>query len=124
MDMKPTLYYIATLLLTISSVSINRGEIPGRKDDDLWFTAWSYDVPGNEAYFKQLAKDFADSSNRVSIHIDLGTWNDAHSKIKNWIDCGQGLDLVVIPDIWLVEFAEGIEACWRSFTTYSHWTLS
>ncbi|MBC7286574.1 MAG: extracellular solute-binding protein, partial [Armatimonadetes bacterium] len=39
----------------------------------------------------------------------LGQWADAHKQIAAWIAAGKGPDLVVVPDIWIPEFADALE---------------
>ncbi|MBN2310255.1 MAG: sugar ABC transporter substrate-binding protein [Candidatus Hydrogenedentes bacterium] len=78
-------------------------------EDPLRVQVYSYDVPGERAYYDRLAEEFAGSANGGPVTIDLGTWDTAHDEIAAWFKAGAGPDLMVVPDIWLVEFAEFIE---------------
>ncbi len=70
---------------------------------------WSYDVPGETAYFERLAEAFAASEGGAPIDIAVDKWDHAHDTIAGWLAAGEGPDLVVVPDIWLAEFAADIE---------------
>lgn len=70
---------------------------------------YSYDVPGEREYFDTLAADFAASPGGAPVTIALDKWDEAHTWLAEWIEAGKGPDLVVTPDIWLAEFAKGIE---------------
>jgi multiple sugar transport system substrate-binding protein len=73
----------------------------------LWMQVWSYDTPGEEAYFEDLAAAWeAETGEKVRITMD--GWEDAHDRIGAWFRAGEGPDLVVVPDIWLAEYAEFI----------------
>ena len=76
---------------------------------ELWVQVWSYDVPGEREYFDQLAKAFAEAPEGGTVRITIDTWDDAHDQIAAWLKKGEGPDLMVVPDIWLVEFAPDIE---------------
>ena len=83
---------------------------PARASDDaLWMQVWSYDVPGESEYFVGLAEAFSASVGRGAIRIAVDKWDEAHGQIAEWFGSGGGPDLVVVPDIWLVEFAAHIE---------------
>jgi multiple sugar transport system substrate-binding protein len=79
------------------------------QDDALWMQAWSYDVPGEVEYCEDLAKQFAASPGGGPVRITMEKWDHAHETIAEWAKAGKGPDLVVVPDIWLAEFAESIE---------------
>ena len=76
---------------------------------EIGVAVWSYDVPGEKEYYETLKRDYeaAHPGHRVSIALD--TWDDAHNRIHGWVKTEVGPDVVVVPDIWLVEFARGIE---------------
>jgi multiple sugar transport system substrate-binding protein len=78
------------------------------QDAGLWVQVWSYDLPGEEAYLEQLADAFKQETG-VPARITFDKWDHAHDTIAQWGADGNGPDLVVVPDIWLVEFARYIE---------------
>jgi len=45
----------------------------------------------------------------VPVCFAVGKWDNAHQQIADWLKAGEGPDLVVAPDIWLVEFADSIQ---------------
>ncbi len=77
-------------------------------EPELWVQVWSYDVPGEEAFFNTLAKDFEAAPDGAPVRITIDQWDDAHDQIGEWFRAGAGPDLVVVPDIWLAEYAEHI----------------
>jgi len=93
-----TLTFIA--LMVIASLAMaNPAQGP------LRVQVYSYDLPGEAAYYEELAEAFGGGR----VEIALGQWDDAHARIAEWFAAGQGPDLVVVPDIWLAEFAAHIE---------------
>ena len=78
-------------------------------EEALWVQVWSYDVPGEEAYLESLAAAFDREPDGAPVRITLDKWDNAHAQIAEWFSASAGPDLVVVPDIWLVEFAEHIE---------------
>lgn len=76
---------------------------------DLRVQVYAYDVNGEREYLDALAREFAAAPGGAPVEIALGKWDDAHAAMKAWIEAGEGPDLVVTPDIWLAEFAAGIE---------------
>jgi len=87
------------LTLTLSLATAATAEAP------LWVQAYSYDLPGEAAYYESLADAFGEPR----VRITLGQWDDAHDEIAAWFAAGEGPDLIVVPDIWLAEFAGHIE---------------
>ena len=77
--------------------------------DSLWVQVWSYDVPGEKAYYQDLATAFRAVPEGGEARITLDKWDDAHGQIAGWFEKKAGPDLVVVPDIWLAEFADHIE---------------
>jgi len=45
------------------------------------------------------------------VTIALGKWDTAHDQTAAWFEAGKGPDLMVVPDIWLAEFADHVEPC-------------
>jgi len=90
---------VIALALVVSLALGGAGEAP------LRVQVYSYDLPGEAAYYTQLAESFGGGR----VEIALGPWDDAHAQIAEWFAAGQGPDLVVVPDIWLAEFAAHIE---------------
>lgn len=76
---------------------------------DLAVQVYAYELPGEQVYYDQLAADFAASPGGVPVKITISTWDDAHAQTAEWLKAGKGPDLMVVPDIWLAEFAAGIE---------------
>lgn len=77
-------------------------------ESNLWMQVWSYDVPGESAYFDQLAAAFAKEPDGATVRITIEKWDGAHGQIGQWFEKGEGPDLVVVPDIWLAEYARYI----------------
>jgi len=103
------------ITITASAIVVFCGTLFGAEpssdgsSSDLWVSVCSYDMPGEREFLDRLAADFAGKEKGIRVRIDLETWNDAHERIARWIAGGKGPDVVVVPDIWLVEFAHGIE---------------
>lgn len=74
----------------------------------LQVQVYSYDMPGEAAYYETLTKAFAEADGGGEVEITLDKWDHAHDQIAGWFDAGAGPDLVVVPDIWLAEFAQNI----------------
>ena len=74
----------------------------------LWVQAWSYDMPGEQAYLEQLAQ-VAAAETGEPVRITFDKWDHAHEAIGQWGKDGKGPDLVVVADIWLAEFAPFFE---------------
>ncbi len=81
----------------------------GASDETLWMQAYSYDLPGEREYYDDLVKAFASEPGAPTVRITLDKWDHAHEQIANWFKSGEGPDLIVVPDIWLAEFAGHIE---------------
>ncbi|MCL4694620.1 MAG: sugar ABC transporter substrate-binding protein [Candidatus Hydrogenedentes bacterium] len=77
--------------------------------DELWMQVYSYDLPGEQAYYDDLTNAYAGESGSPMVRITLEKWDHAHDQIADWFSTGEGPDLIVVPDIWLAEFAEHIE---------------
>ena len=77
--------------------------------DGLWMQVYSYDLPGERAYYDDLTQAYASEPGSPSVRITIEKWDHAHDQIADWFAAGEGPDLVVVPDIWLAEFAEHIE---------------
>lgn len=78
------------------------------QDAGLWVQVWPYDLPGEEAYLDQLSQTFTQETG-AHVRITFDKWDLAHDTIARWGAEGKGPDLVVVPDIWLVEFVRYIE---------------
>jgi len=102
--------FIIVLMVLAQRILALEVDKSSSEKEDLRVAVFSYDVPGEQEYFDRLAKDSSDATG-LKIRIDFDVWDGAHDKIKNWIATGTGPDLVVVPDIWLVEFAHGIAPC-------------
>ncbi len=87
---------------------------------ELEVAVWSYDVPGEKEFYETLKRDYEaahpgpapggardGARNRVNIALDV--WDHAHERIRGWVKTASGPDVAVLPDIWIVEFAKGIE---------------
>lgn len=77
--------------------------------EGLWMQVYSYDLPGELAYYDDLTKAYAGEPGSPSVRITLEKWDHAHDQIADWFVAGEGPDLIVVPDIWLAEFADHIE---------------
>lgn len=77
--------------------------------EPLQVQVYSYDLPGEEAYYEELAAGFAREHPGQQVDIAIGDWAVAHDNMERWCTRGEGPDLVVTPDIWLAEFAPHIE---------------
>ncbi len=77
--------------------------------EGLWMQVYSYDLPGEQAYYDDLTKAYAAEPGSPSVRITLEKWDHAHDQIAAWFESGTGPDLIVVPDIWLAEFADDIE---------------
>ena len=95
--------------VVVAVLALLSGAAFSSAEDGLWMQAWSYDVPGEAAYFEELSTAFATSPPGAPVRIAVGSWDNAHEEIAAWFEAGQGPDLVVVPDIWLAEFAGHIE---------------
>jgi multiple sugar transport system substrate-binding protein len=98
MNMRIAVVILAGLILAV----------PGASGEDLWMQAYAYDMPGEGAYYEKLAEDYA-ASGGGDMRITLDKWDHAHEQIAQWCAAEEGPDLVVVPDIWLAEFAPHIE---------------
>ena len=98
----------SAVLLSVVSLALLYAASAGAQET-LWFQAYSYDVPGEEDYYIQLADAFAQIPGAPLVRITLDKWDHAHEQIAAWFAGGKGPDLIVIPDIWLAEFAPHIE---------------
>ena len=99
-------------LLAIAAVAASSLGFVNLAEEPLWVQVYSYDMPGEEAYYENLGKEFDASLKTFGswpVRITLGKWDDAHAQIAEWFKVGEGPDLVVVPDIWLAEFARHIE---------------
>ncbi|MCP4645918.1 MAG: sugar ABC transporter substrate-binding protein [bacterium] len=85
--------------------------LSGFAQEPLWVQVFSYDLPQEQEYYDDLAKLFAASPGGAETRITMDKWDDAHAQIGGWFEAGKGPDLVVVPDIWLAEYAEFIASC-------------
>ncbi len=92
---------LVTLILSLAG--------PAAAQESLWMQAYSYDVPGEKEYYQALEKDFAVPPEGGTIRITIEKWDHAHDQMLDWLEAGKGPDLMVVPDIWLAEFAPHIE---------------
>jgi multiple sugar transport system substrate-binding protein len=80
-----------------------------RRKPELHFVAWKYHLVGQEEYYKDLAKAFERAHPGMRIIIEFRDWTAAHNEIQHWVSEGNGPDLTIIPDLWLPEFAPGLD---------------
>jgi len=72
----------------------------------LRFQAWNYQMSGEARFYNRLVADFEAAYPGDHVRFTLGEWAQAHDKLEQWIKSGDGPDIVVVPDIWIAEFAE------------------
>lgn len=72
---------------------------------EITFQAWSYAMPGEEAYYQRLVGDFNRANPGDKVNFQFGSWEGAHDKMADWLKNETGPDLMVICDMWLTEFA-------------------
>lgn len=84
--------------------------------EEIQFIAWDYKMPGEKEFYAQLVRDFEAANPGLQVRFTLGEWSGgpsqklpAHEMVKEWCTEGKGADVVVMPDIWLVEFFDHIE---------------
>jgi multiple sugar transport system substrate-binding protein len=80
----------------------------GRPASELRVVFWRYHLRGQEDYYRDLAQAFENANPGHRVVVELEDWNTAHDKIREWIANGDGPDLTIIPDVWLAEFAPGL----------------
>lgn len=73
------------------------------------FVAWMYNMAGQEEYYRELAQAFEKKNPGSQVQIELQPWNEAHNRLQRWTTGEPGPDLVIIPDVWLAEFAPALE---------------
>jgi len=88
------------LLLVLAVLSGHAAEIT--------FQAWNYHMPGEREFYDRLIADFQQAHPGHSVQFQFGEWEGAHDSIAGWLQDGDGPDLVVVPDMWLAEFADGL----------------
>ena len=98
-----------SVLSAILVFSVALSGLPAWGADELWVQVYSYDLPGERAYYDELAAGFPDEPGGGRVRIVMEEWDVAHGQIAAWFEAGEGPDLAVVPDIWLAEFAEHIE---------------
>jgi ABC-type glycerol-3-phosphate transport system substrate-binding protein len=74
------------------------------------FVAWKYHLVGQEEYYRDLVQAYERAYSRDKIVVELDEWTLAHDRILHWISSGRGPDLTIVPDVWLAEFAPGLDA--------------
>lgn len=94
------------LLLAASLILASAGAFA--QDAGLWVQVWSYDMPGEQEYLDQLGQVFTRETGEA-VRMTFDKWDQAHDAIAKWAADGTGPDLVVVPDIWLAEFAPHLE---------------
>jgi multiple sugar transport system substrate-binding protein len=72
---------------------------------EITFQAWSYAMPGEEAYYHRLIAAFEAAHPGDRVKFQFGPWDDAHDQMAGWLKSGTGPDLMVVCDMWLTEFA-------------------
>lgn len=75
---------------------------------EIAFQAWSYAMPGEEDYYHKLIADFEAAHPGDKVNFQYAKWDDAHDQIAEWLKTGTGPDLVILPDMWIPEFAKGL----------------
>lgn len=81
-----------------------------KAEPELRFVAWKYHLVGQEEYYRDLAQAFERSHPGQRVVIQLEDWTAAHNDILHWVTEGRGPDLSIVPDVWLAEFASGLDA--------------
>lgn len=76
---------------------------------ELRFVAWKYHLPGQKEYYRDLGRAFEHAHPGQKVVVELHDWNAAHDRLLNWISNGNGPDLTIVPDVWLAEFASGLD---------------
>ncbi len=72
---------------------------------EITFQAWNYHMPGEREFYDALITAYQNAHPGDTVHFQFGEWEGAHDQIAAWLQAGQGPDLIVVPDIWLAEFA-------------------
>ena len=72
---------------------------------ELTFAAWNYHMPGEREFYDDLIADFQAANPGDKVNFLFDEWNDAHDRMADWLKTGEGPDLMIVPDIWLAEFA-------------------
>lgn len=98
---------IAVLLL--GCLSAKSMFASGRSASELRIVVWQYHMVGQQEYYQNLAQAFEHANLGHRVVIKLEDWNTAHDKIRNWMSAGGGPDLTIVPDVWLAEFASGLD---------------
>jgi ABC-type glycerol-3-phosphate transport system substrate-binding protein len=75
----------------------------------LRFVAWKYHLVGQEDYYRDLVQAFERAYPGHKIDVELDDWTHAHDRLHQWISSGGGPDLTIVPDVWLAEFAPGLD---------------
>jgi len=96
---------IAVLLLGCSSAE----SAVGGDASELRIVVWQYHLVGQQEYYRELAQAFERANPGHRVVIRLESWNTAHDKIRHWVSAGEGPDLTIVPDVWLAEFASGLD---------------
>lgn len=100
--------WLAPLILVAASLT---GALAQQQQStQIWFQAWDYEMPGERQFYADLVRAFHAAHPSLAVKFTLGKWADAHRLIEQWVTAGKGPDLVVIPDIWIPEFAERLAA--------------
>jgi ABC-type glycerol-3-phosphate transport system substrate-binding protein len=81
----------------------------GKPASELRFVAWKYHLVGQDEYYRDLALAFEHAHPGARITVDLEDWTLAHDKLQGWISEGNGPDVTIVPDVWLAEFAPGLD---------------
>jgi len=88
----------------------------GLHAEEIEFIAWDYKMPGERAFYDTLIREFEAANPGITVKFTLGEWSGgpnqklpAHDLVQKWCAAGSGPDIVVMPDIWLVEFLDHIE---------------
>ncbi len=97
------------VLVSVVGFAVVLCVFPAWGADELWVQVYSYDLPGERAYYDELAAGFAEEPGGGPVRIVMEQWDVAHDQIAGWFEAREGPDLAVVPDIWLAEFAEHIE---------------
>lgn len=100
---------LLVILLSMLVPAGKRLQAHGEIQSTVNVVVWKYHLVGQEEYYRALAQGYerAHPGHHVVIHLE--DWNSAHDHLREWIKSGNGPDLTIVPDVWLSEFASGLD---------------
>lgn len=107
-SMQRSLFAMIAVLL-LGCLSAESMFAAGRSASELRIVVWEYHLVGQQEYYRELVQAFERANPGHRVVIKLEDWNTAHDKIRQWVSAGGGPDLTIVPDVWLAEFASGLE---------------